>query len=1120
MTTPTRLSLLLLLEPSESVAESAARYASAAPADLVIARIGDQLPAGGDVSLPTSVIDAGTHRTRTDALRAAIGAIRTDWIVLAAAGTTLDPRALTAFEQAIGSGSHRMLPLVGTLGSEPHDGDTAATAPISVTPLDAPLLDACAGSWSASAPLCLPVAAVLAAPDTWHQWQWVPEFALALEVAAQAGGMRRVPLAQATATTSAAVPDHVAAVQIETGLVLDTLLATRRFEELVSAAAAKDSARMAGAAKSALTSSVNMAAPLHAGVGQSPVLVELLRDWLQRMGTVTLRDQVAQASRQLADQYALPPALDTALRAIDQPTPIEIPPRQHRMAREQARAVGLGDLATARRLAQWLATSVDSAAHPDGTALSPQYQTTTRVAMYRALDAALQESGDVPAVLARASDLFPDDPTWTELQALLESRGPHALRTRLGFQRPWHLRSIPRIAHFYWGGERTSFLRYLTVASFRRANPDWEVRVHVPRTVHRRAAEWTTREAYEGSTFLGRDYSRDLYALADVDIVEVDFERWPALANAAETFKADFFRWHVLATEGGLYSDADIAYHRPVRYAAFNVPDHADARVGLCAHHGHQFIGFLFGAPGAACYRRLLVESPKAFDPLVYQSIGSHLLQRCYPTVESLAEQHPSDKPFNIDMDVVYAFDWRQIGALHAPGDPKSLPAGAIGIHWFGGAGQSQRYNECVTHATAGHHGSLLDSYVARVTAVLPDAPGRRRFPTRTRGPVRFSVLVPSYQQAHYLPETLESLLNQTWDDFEVVVVDDGSTDGTREVIAEWMARDRRIVGLTQENGGTGAALNSAFAHARGDRICWLSSDDLFEPTALATFADAQGIWPQARFFHANFSLLHEAAHRLEPMPERRQLTAIPAPAEQTLALLRANYVNGITICIDRALVQEAGGWDTRYRWAQDFDLWLRLSVRTPLQYVDARVGRTRIHAGQDTSKFPMAGMWDSARAVHALLARHDFAALTPFANLDTDDGMVRAVYTVASALCDPQAFVYQGVGPNIALLGHVAAWSAGSRRRGQMFQALCHIVATSTTAPAVIREVASVLQADPGALGASPLVAIEEMQRRLSSGELGSLAGEMTRYLERVTSTAPRSRPEARPISARRRAG
>jgi len=1102
-----------------SVADASAPYAAHGDVDIIVARVDEAMPNAAVPAMPDGVVDAGTHTTRSAALVAAAAAARTAWLVVPTHGTTLEPTALRAFQRAVAAYPAEAL-LIGS--GEQAEGIAARAMPSSAagTLLETPVLAACAGRWSVTAPLCLASAAVTSTTSDWTSWRWVPEFALALELAASGPTLRVVAAAHATPAAEPSLPMVTAGPRVEAGLILDTFLEQRPFEALLAPAVVQDPKRLLAAAKSALTIAVDTTAPVHRGVGPSTVLLERLRAWLQGTERAAWRAQFAEAAVELARRYLSPQDIDTALRTIDRSAPFMIAPRAHRVAREQARAVGLANTAEAEVLAEWLVTGANPQDEPDGASRSPQYQRSSRVAMYRALDTALHDGGDVAAVLARAGDLFPDDTTWAELHTLFEARGPQALRTRLGFTRPWHLQAIPRIAHFYWGGERTSFLRYLTVASFRRANPDWEVRVHVPRTLHQRSAEWTTLEAYEGSTFRGRDYARDLYALADVDIVEVDFDRWPALAGAAETFKADFFRWHVLATEGGLYSDADIAYHRPVRFASFNDPAQADARVGLCAHYGHQFIGFLFGAPGAACYEQLVAEAPRTFDPTVYQSLGSHLLQRCFPTFEALATLHPSDRPFNIDMDVVYAFDWRQIAQLHAPGDPKSLPSGAIGIHWFGGAGQSQRYNERVTHATVGHHGSLLDRYVARVTAVLPDAPGRRRFPTRTRGPVRFSVLVPSYQQAHYLPETLQSLLNQTWEDFEVVVVDDGSTDGTRDVIAEWMARDRRIRGFTQPNGGTGAALNTALAHARGDRICWLSSDDLFEPDALSIFADAQGIWPHARVFHANFSLLHEAEGRLEPMPERRQLSAIPAPAEQTLTLLRANYVNGITICIDRALVQEMGGWDTRYRWSQDFDLWLRLSLRTPLQFVDARVGRTRIHPGQDTSTFPMASMWDSARAVHDLLARHDFSALTPFANLENEDGVVRAASTVATVLCDPRAFLFQGVGPNLALLGHMTSWAITSRRRQQIVQALCRTIAGSATAPAVVREVATVLQADPSALGRCPLDALAEMRRRLTTDELGPLAGEMTRYLDRIATAGQPARANAHPISARRRAG
>ena len=99
----------------------------------------------------------------------------------------------------------------------------------------------------------------------------------------------------------------------------------------------------------------------------------------------------------------------------------------------------------------------------------------------------------------------------------------------------------------------------------------------------------------------------------------------------------------------------------------------------------------------------------------------------------------------------------------------------------------------------------------------------------------KISVVVPAYNVEGYLGACLDSLAAQTFGDFEAVCVDDGSTDGTRAILDEYAARDRRFCVIGRENGGVSAARNTALDAARGEFVTFLDADDLFEPDALET---------------------------------------------------------------------------------------------------------------------------------------------------------------------------------------------------------------------------------------------------------------------------------------------
>ena len=107
-----------------------------------------------------------------------------------------------------------------------------------------------------------------------------------------------------------------------------------------------------------------------------------------------------------------------------------------------------------------------------------------------------------------------------------------------------------------------------------------------------------------------------------------------------------------------------------------------------------------------------------------------------------------------------------------------------------------------------------------------------QRVVQRLRKP-EISLVVPFYNVEEYLADCLDSLLSQTWTDFEVVLVDDGSPDGSRAIADRYAAQDARIRIISVENGGLGAARNTGVRSARGRYLAFVDSDDLLPPGAL-----------------------------------------------------------------------------------------------------------------------------------------------------------------------------------------------------------------------------------------------------------------------------------------------
>lgn len=261
-----------------------------------------------------------------------------------------------------------------------------------------------------------------------------------------------------------------------------------------------------------------------------------------------------------------------------------------------------------------------------------------------------------------------------------------------------------------------------------------------------------------------------------------------------------------------------------------------------------------------------------------------------------------------------------------------------------------------------------------------------------------FSIVVPVYNHARFLPAALDSVLAQTVGDWEALIVDDGSTDETPAIAARYAARDPRFVSIRKPNGGVASALNEGFARARGKWLLWLSSDDMFLPEKLAVHRAWFARRPEARFFFGRFRLLFDEAGRFE---DRDLWGRVPPDGLAEMELLHRNFVSGITICLDRAVAARVGRFDEALRYGQDYEYWTRVLGDARACFVPERTAITRIHPGQGSETFPDACYFDSGLAAIRWLNTRDFAGAlsgtAPQAALDH----------ALSIAFDPTSFAY-----------------------------------------------------------------------------------------------------------------
>jgi SAM-dependent methyltransferase len=245
----------------------------------------------------------------------------------------------------------------------------------------------------------------------------------------------------------------------------------------------------------------------------------------------------------------------------------------------------------------------------------------------------------------------------------------------------WHLHKIPRILHVYFGGDKVSYLRYMTVKTFVNLNRDWQVRFYYPR-FPQPLKSWVSFE--QKYLFEGEDYFEQLKKLP-IKMIPFDFTTIGVDNSLSEVYKSDYLRWYLLSTVGGLWSDMDILYFKPMNSLPFNTPDNVHIDTGVCiCRYGHS-IGFMLASKENLYYSYVWKRTKQAWNASNYQSIGSILSNRLFPTVAAIQRVLPQLNPVNIPMDVVYAYDAARIHDIYKSTNLGRFTNHSIGLHWYAG---------------------------------------------------------------------------------------------------------------------------------------------------------------------------------------------------------------------------------------------------------------------------------------------------------------------------------------------------------------------------------------------------------------------------------------------------
>jgi glycosyltransferase involved in cell wall biosynthesis len=214
----------------------------------------------------------------------------------------------------------------------------------------------------------------------------------------------------------------------------------------------------------------------------------------------------------------------------------------------------------------------------------------------------------------------------------------------------------------------------------------------------------------------------------------------------------------------------------------------------------------------------------------------------------------------------------------------------------------------------------------------------------------KISVIIPIYNAERYLSETIESVMAQTYSDWEIVAVDDGSTDKTPEILKDYEKKlSKKLCVITQKNSGVSIARNTAIAAARGEYIAFLDHDDLWLPEKLEK---------QVKLLDSNkkLGLVYSDSYAIDGKGSLKKGTLLSGRLFRLHARMRrgnvfnelfyVNFIPILTAIVRKNVFNKVGMFDSKYKIAEEYDLFLKIAEQYPIDFIEKPLAKYRIHRG------------------------------------------------------------------------------------------------------------------------------------------------------------------------------
>lgn len=337
----------------------------------------------------------------------------------------------------------------------------------------------------------------------------------------------------------------------------------------------------------------------------------------------------------------------------------------------------------------------------------------------------------------------------------------------------WFLRNIPKKIFFYWGNKELPYLRMMSIITFHKLNPDWEIYFYYPAVRFEGKNTWTTGEQdynFEGDDYM--DHFKKGYP--QINKICFDFRSIGLSNNMPEVFKSDFLRWYLLSEQGGIWADMDILFYKPITNFNLNKIENEAKDTFICLNHGYHSIGFLMSGQNNLFFRKIFAYAKNSYSPRDYQSVGSHIFSKNnLNTLNNIKGASIA----NIDMQTVYAIDSNHIEKIFNGNHSNLLSKESIGLHWFGG---SKLALDCMNKINADNYNNFNNTISSCLSKFYT---GKEKSLKNNK----IKIITTFYNAGSWIGNCIRSVINQSYKDWEMCIINDCSTDNSDKEVQSFL---------------------------------------------------------------------------------------------------------------------------------------------------------------------------------------------------------------------------------------------------------------------------------------------------------------------------------------------